>query len=74
MFFWIHGGGFTIGAGNMPLGGTIPLVSYGNVIAVSINYRLNAFGFMTTGKLDIVLTNLCLQSCLVKAYKSLVKK
>ncbi|PIK53876.1 putative acetylcholinesterase [Apostichopus japonicus] len=48
VFFWIHGGGFTIGAGNMPLGGTIPLVSYGNLIAVSINYRLNAFGFMTT--------------------------
>lgn len=45
----IHGGGFTIGAGNMPYGSPRPLVSYGNVIGVTMNYRLGPIGFLTTG-------------------------
>ncbi|GFS10547.1 carboxylic ester hydrolase [Elysia marginata] len=42
---WIHGGGFVAGS-------TFPeplkMVHQGNVIVVSINYRLGIFGFMTT--------------------------
>lgn len=41
---WIHGGGFTGGAGSIYDGKVI--ASMGNVIVVTINYRLNAFGFL----------------------------
>ncbi|NQV32282.1 MAG: carboxylesterase family protein [Phycisphaeraceae bacterium] len=41
VMFWIHGGGFTAGSGNM--NGT-PLAQRG-VILVSINYRLGPLGF-----------------------------
>merc|ERR1711962_100788 len=46
---WIHGGNFATGSG--ALGGYFgnPLVSVGDVILVTINYRLNLFGFLTTG-------------------------
>ncbi|XP_023243542.1 cholinesterase 1-like [Centruroides sculpturatus] len=47
---WIHGGGFNTGSSNMDIydGGVI--ASLGNVIVVSINYRLGAFGFLYFGK------------------------
>lgn len=48
--FGIHGGGFTIGAGNMPYASFRPTVAYGNAIVVTMNYRLGVFGFLTTGK------------------------
>jgi para-nitrobenzyl esterase len=41
---WIHGGGFTGGAGSIYDGKVI--ASRGNVVVVTINYRLNAFGFL----------------------------
>jgi para-nitrobenzyl esterase len=41
---WIHGGGFTGGAGSIYDGKVI--APKGNVIVVTINYRLNAFGFL----------------------------
>jgi para-nitrobenzyl esterase len=40
---WIHGGGFRSGTGGSTDGG--PLASKG-VVLVSVNYRLNAFGFL----------------------------
>ncbi|XP_015781326.1 putative inactive carboxylesterase 4 [Tetranychus urticae] len=46
VLFWIHGGGFTIGSGVIE---GIPLVPLHDVIIVSINYRLNAFGFIHFG-------------------------
>jgi len=42
---WIHGGGYTMGSGQYPGG---RLAEFGNVIVVSINYRLNVFGFMAS--------------------------
>lgn len=44
---WIHGGGFTSGsgAGNLYRGGT--LAREGNVVVVTINYRLGALGFLS---------------------------
>lgn len=41
---WIHGGGFTGGAGSIYDGKVI--ASTGGVVVVTINYRLNAFGFL----------------------------
>ncbi|XP_038046539.1 cholinesterase 1-like [Patiria miniata] len=46
---WIHGGGFSTGSSRELLYQGQPLVASGDVIVVSINYRLNAFGFLTTG-------------------------
>ncbi|TVY89163.1 Bile salt-activated lipase [Lachnellula willkommii] len=46
VMFWIYGGGFATGAGNDPTfdGGNI--ASRGDVVLVTINYRLGAFGFL----------------------------
>ncbi|XP_022105612.1 cholinesterase 1-like [Acanthaster planci] len=46
---WIHGGGFTAGSAVLATYSGLPLVSVGDVIVVTINYRLNVFGFLTTG-------------------------
>lgn len=43
---WIHGGAFVSGGGNRQVG---TLVVYGNIILVTINYRLGALGFLSTG-------------------------
>jgi para-nitrobenzyl esterase len=47
---WIHGGGFTGGAGRIYDGAVI--AAKGSVIVVTINYRLNAFGFLALPSLD----------------------
>ncbi|XP_038046536.1 cholinesterase 1-like [Patiria miniata] len=46
---WIHGGGFSSGSSRELMYQGQSLVASGDVIVVSINYRLNAFGFLTTG-------------------------
>ncbi|KAK3101083.1 hypothetical protein FSP39_000817 [Pinctada imbricata] len=46
VMIWIHGGGWVIGQGTM-YDGSI-LASTGDVIVVTINYRLGFFGFMST--------------------------
>ncbi|ANY67396.1 para-nitrobenzyl esterase [Paenibacillus sp. BIHB 4019] len=43
---WIHGGSFLTGAGSLPLYDGSELVKRGNVIVVTINYRLGPFGFL----------------------------
>ncbi|WP_153980421.1 carboxylesterase/lipase family protein [Paenibacillus xylanilyticus] len=43
---WIHGGSFTSGAGSQPLYDGTHLVVRGDVIVVTINYRLGPLGFM----------------------------
>ena len=42
---WIHGGGYTGGSGSTSLYDGTPFASR-DVVLVSINYRLNVFGFM----------------------------
>ena len=44
---WIHGGGFNFGSPR-PFSGYM-LSAYGNVIVVTVAYRLNVFGFLSTG-------------------------
>jgi len=46
VMFWIHGGGFTHGAGYEPLYNGGPLATRGDVVVVTINYRLGALGFL----------------------------
>lgn len=46
---FIHGGGFTGGNGYQGYYGGLPLSGFGDVIFVTINYRLTALGFLTTG-------------------------
>ena len=47
---WIHGGAFVIGAGSDY--DPTPLVENGNVIVVTINYRLGLLGFLAHPALD----------------------
>ena len=43
---WIHGGAFINGTGSVPLYSGLPLSQAGNVVVVTINYRLGSFGFL----------------------------
>ena len=43
---WIHGGAFTAGAGSIPWYSGSNLARKGDVVVVTINYRLGAFGFL----------------------------
>ena len=43
---WIHGGAFLNGAGSFPLYDGAHLAATGDVVVVTINYRLGAFGFL----------------------------
>ena len=42
---WIHGGGFLIGAGSTPVYEGHDLARRGDIVLVTINYRLGALGF-----------------------------
>ena len=46
VMIWVHGGGYHFGEGDLD---GEPFALFGNVILVSINYRLGALGFFTTG-------------------------
>jgi len=43
---WIHGGAFCMGSGSMQMYSTGTLAANGNVVLVTINYRLGALGFL----------------------------
>jgi para-nitrobenzyl esterase len=43
---WIHGGAFTIGSGSEAMYDSDALVKRGNVVLVTINYRLGMLGFL----------------------------
>jgi len=44
---WIHGGAFILGSGSTPLYDGTRLSLRGNVVVVTINYRLGALGFLS---------------------------
>jgi para-nitrobenzyl esterase len=46
VMFWIHGGGYAGGTGNMPTYFGDRMARAGDVVVVTINYRLNVFGFL----------------------------
>lgn len=43
VMFWIHGGGFTMGSSNTDIYGPEYLIT-GDIVLVSLNYRLGIFG------------------------------
>src|SRR6185295_9299149 len=46
---WIHGGAFVLGAGSQLLYDGRALARRGDVVLVTINYRLGALGFLDLG-------------------------
>ncbi|MEO3945602.1 carboxylesterase/lipase family protein [Gorillibacterium sp. CAU 1737] len=46
VMLWIHGGAFVSGAGSLALYDGAPFVSSGEMVLVTINYRLGPFGFL----------------------------
>jgi para-nitrobenzyl esterase len=46
---WIHGGGFLVGAGSTAIYNGRSLASRGDVVVVTINYRLGALGYAHLG-------------------------
>lgn len=46
---WLHGGGFVYGSAGAPFYDGSHIASAGNVVVVSINHRLHAFGFTYLG-------------------------
>lgn len=47
---WLHGGGFSTGSGSSPITDGTNLAHTGDVVVVSINHRLNVFGFTYLGE------------------------
>lgn len=43
---WLHGGAYTFGASSQPLFDATSLATRGDVVVVTVNYRLGAFGFL----------------------------
>ena len=46
VMIWIHGGGFTIGSGSAPLYAGDLLAARGDIVYVSINFRLGLLGYL----------------------------
>lgn len=46
VMFWIHGGGFSSFDGSSPAYDGVRLVNRGDVVLVTINHRLNMFGYL----------------------------
>jgi para-nitrobenzyl esterase len=46
---WIHGGGFAFGSGAQPIYQGDGLAKFGDVVVVSVNHRLNVFGYLHLG-------------------------
>ena len=43
---WLHGGAFGYGSGNRAVTDGANLSGRGNIVVVSVNHRLNIFGFL----------------------------
>lgn len=46
VMFWLHGGGFSVGASDDPITDGKNLAHKGDIVLVSINHRLNILGFL----------------------------
>jgi para-nitrobenzyl esterase len=46
VMLWIHGGGFAYGSGAQPIYQCDGLARFGDVVTVSVNHRLNVFGYL----------------------------
>jgi para-nitrobenzyl esterase len=48
---WIHGGAFSMGSGSEPMYRDSTIITKGNVVLVTLNYRLGALGFLNLKEL-----------------------
>ena len=48
---WLHGGGFAVGSGSAPAYDGTRLAARGDVVVVTINHRLNVFGYLYLGEI-----------------------
>jgi para-nitrobenzyl esterase len=48
---WLHGGGFTAGAGSLPIFDGATLARRGDAVVVTVTYRLGALGFLAQPEL-----------------------
>jgi para-nitrobenzyl esterase len=46
VMFWLHGGGFSVGASDDPITDGKILAQKGDIVLVSVNHRLNILGFL----------------------------
>ncbi len=46
VMFWLHGGGFSVGASDDPITNGKMLAQKGDIVLVSVNHRLNILGFL----------------------------
>lgn len=51
ILFYIHGGGYNNGSGSSPLYDGVRLCRRGDVVVVTVNHRLNAFGYLYLAEL-----------------------
>jgi para-nitrobenzyl esterase len=52
VMFWLHGGGFAVGASDDPITDGKMLAQKGDVVLVSVNHRLNIMGFLDLSSVD----------------------
>lgn len=52
VFVWIHGGAYVSGSGSFPLYDGSALAARGDIVFVSINYRLGERGYLSLGHID----------------------
>jgi para-nitrobenzyl esterase len=52
VLFWIHGGAFVLGSGSTPWYDGTAFARNGDVVVVTINYRLGALGFLHLADID----------------------
>ena len=48
---YLHGGAYNSGSGSDPLYDGTRLAAFGDVVVITVNHRLNAFGYLSLGKL-----------------------
>lgn len=49
---WIHGGGYSTGSGGLPIYDGAALASKGDIVVVTVNHRLNIFGYLHLAAFD----------------------
>lgn len=54
---WFHGGGYAYGSGGWPVYDGRNLAAKGDVVVVTVNHRLNAFGYTYLGDKDAALAD-----------------